>query len=208
MMQILVGRASNAIMPTAVIDGMHALRYQVFRERLQWDIPAADDRERDLFDDYDPVFVLARDVGTVVGCCRLLPTTGPYMLKDTFPQLLGGEAAPVDEAVWEISRFAVEKDARSGFGFTTIPTTIIRELVRFALGNEIMSYVFVTTTAFERLLRRMGVHLERFSSPMQIGIERSVALWMHIDAATIGAMGLGAGNDPIALAEPLALEAA
>ena len=99
----------------------------------------------------------------------------------------GRSEAPVAEDVWEISRFAVEKTARPGFCFSTIPETLIGELVRYALENEIKSYVFVTTTGFERLLKRMGVNIERFADPMQVGIERSVALWMHNDDKTVHA---------------------
>lgn len=197
-MQILIGNAKNGTLPHTAVDGMHKLRYRVFRERLQWDIPTAGYRERDAYDDCNPVFVLARAQRTVVGCCRLLPTTGPYMLQDTFPQLLGSQPAPTDDKVWEISRFAVAKDARPGLGFSTIPATIIRELVRYALGHGIRSYVFVTTTGFERLLRRMGVHIERFAPPMQVGIEKSVALWMHNDLQTIRACGVDADNDAFA----------
>jgi len=43
----------------------------------------------------------------VVGCWRLLPTTGPYMLKDIFSHLLWGKPAPEQPDVWEISRFAI-----------------------------------------------------------------------------------------------------
>ena len=32
--------------------------------------------------------------GTLRGCWRLLPTEGPYMLKDSFPELLHGAEAP------------------------------------------------------------------------------------------------------------------
>lgn len=197
-MQIIVGRADTGTLPAPMIDGMHELRYRVFRERLNWDIPVAGYRERDHYDECSPVFVLAREGRGVVGCCRLLPSTGPYMLKDTFPELLGGASAPVEDDVWEISRFAVAKDARPGFGFSSIPATMIRELVRYALAQGIRSYVFVTTTGFERLLRRMGVHIERFAEPMQIGIERSVALWMHNDAQTVRACRADAGNDAVA----------
>lgn len=188
-MQILVGRADSGELPRAAIEGMHRLRYHVFRERLQWDIPTLGEQERDDYDRRDPVFVLAREQRSVVGCCRLLPTTGPYMLKDTFPQLLGGAEAPVAGDVWEISRFAVTKAARHGLNFSEIPVSLIRALVRHAREQGISRYVFVTTVGFERLLRRMGVHLERFSEPMQIGIERSVALWMHNDEQTIRACG-------------------
>jgi N-acyl-L-homoserine lactone synthetase len=55
------------------------------------------------------------------------------------------------------------------------------------MAQGIKHYVFVTTVAFERMLRRMGVNCERFSGPRQIGIEKSVALWMHIDEQTINA---------------------
>ena len=187
-MDILVGRTRQGTFRPRDIRGMHRLRYRVFRERLRWDIPTLDEQERDEYDKCNPVFVMARDdEGDVVGCCRLLPTTGPYMLKDTFPVLLGEQSSPIADDVWEISRFAVDKDARSGFGFSSLPAGMIGELVRYALEIDIKHYVFVTTVAFERMLRRMGVNCERFSAPLQIGIEKSVALWMHIDEQTINA---------------------
>lgn len=205
-MDILVGRARQGAFRPQDIRGMHRLRYRVFRERLQWDIPALDGQERDEYDKCNPVFVMARDDGgEVVGCCRLLPTTGPYMLKDTFPALLGGHSSPVAADVWEISRFALDKGARSGFGFSSLPAGMIGETVRYALAQGIKHYVFVTTVAFERMLRRMGVNCERFSAPLQIGIERSVALWMHIDEQTISA---ACPNTSFDLFNPLYQEAA
>ena len=187
-MNILVGHTQQGPFRPWDIRGMHRLRFRVFRERLQWDIPAMDEQERDEYDNCNPVFVMVRnDADEVIGCCRLLPTTGPYMLKDTFPELLGQQSCPVARDVWEISRFAVDKDARSGFGFSTLPAGMIAEVVRYALKQGIKHYVFVTTVAFERMLRRMGVNCERFGAPRQIGIEKSVALWMHIDEQTINA---------------------
>jgi hypothetical protein len=43
-------------------------------------------------------------------CLRwpLLPSTGPTMLRDTFPILLDGAAAPANPNVWESSRFALD----------------------------------------------------------------------------------------------------
>jgi acyl homoserine lactone synthase len=195
-MQILVADPACSPLRPADMEGMHHLRYRVFRERLHWDIPTSCEKERDHYDECRPVYVLARGDREIVGCCRLLRTTGPYMLKDTFPALLGGREPPMADDIWEISRFAVTKDARHGFGFTEIPSAIIRELVRHALRQGINHYVFVTTVAFERLLRRMGIHLERFAEPMQVGIERSVALWMYIDRQTIHATQADCGNDP------------
>ena len=194
-MQVLV--ADPLAVPTQDLAGMHQLRYAVFRERLKWDVPTQASEERDSYDTANPVFVLVRgDDGRVIGCCRLLPTQGPYMLKDTFPELLGGQLAPVAPDIWEISRFAVHKDARAGFGFTRIPAAMIRAAARFALANGIREYVFVTTVAFERLLARMGVHLERLAPPQQVGIERSVAIRVFMDEQTVLATHADSDNDP------------
>lgn len=196
-MQVLVADPRAEAMPAQDLTGMHQLRYSVFRERLQWDVPTHAAEERDSYDSANPVFVLVRgDNGSVVGCCRLLPTEGPYMLKDTFPELLGGQHAPVAPDVWEISRFAVHKNARAGFGFTRIPAAMIRAAARFALANGIREYVFVTTVAFERLLSRMGVHLERIAPPQQVGIEKSVAIRVFMDAQTVLATHADSDNDP------------
>src|SRR3546814_13625445 len=46
----------------------------------------------------------------VVGTWRMLPTTGPYMLRDVFPQLLDGLPPPCGPRIWEGSRFAVDCD--------------------------------------------------------------------------------------------------
>ena len=177
-------------------DGIHHLRYQAFRERLHWDIPTIGERERDDYDDLHPVYAIIRDGSSVVACCRLLPTTNRYMLRNTFPELLGNQAAPMAPDVWEISRFAVTKEARGGLGFSALPAAMIREIVRYANANGIREYVFVTTVAFERLLRRMGVALERFSPPLQIGVEKSIALRMFINDQTIRAARADCDNDP------------
>lgn len=195
-MHALVANPAREEINPADADGIHILRYQAFRERLNWDIPTFEERERDHYDDLHPVFVIVRDAQKVLACCRLLPTTGPYMLRNTFPELLGGGRAPIALDVWEISRFAVTKEARAGLGFTALPAAIIRETARFALANGISEYVFVTTVGFERLLTRMGVHLERFGPPIQIGVEKSVAIRVFMDEQTVHATRADCDNDP------------
>lgn len=195
-MHALVANPSREDISPSDADGIHHLRYLAFRERLHWDIPTIGERERDDYDDLHPVYAIIRDGADVVACCRLLPTTNRYMLRNTFPELLGTQEAPMAHDVWEISRFAVTKEARSGLGFSALPAAMIREIVRYASVNGIREYVFVTTVGFERLLRRMGVHLERFCPPVQIGVEKSVALRMFIDEATIRAARADCDNDP------------
>ena len=78
---------------------MHRLRYRIFKERLGWDVEVSGDMEIDDFDACRPAYLLQTDdEDRIQGCVRLLPTTGPTMLRDTFPLLLDGEPAPASGA--------------------------------------------------------------------------------------------------------------
>jgi acyl homoserine lactone synthase len=82
---------------TGEIAEMHRLRHRVFKERLDWDVLASGDMEIDEFDALHPAYLLQRAYdGRVQGCVRLLPSTGPTMLRDAFPILLDGTSAPAN----------------------------------------------------------------------------------------------------------------
>jgi acyl homoserine lactone synthase len=98
------------------------------------------------------------------------------MLRDTFPQLLNGRMAPCDARVWELSRFAIDSEGEQGFGFTNLALDTMRSLFQFGMNHGIDLYVTVTTTAIERMMRRAGIVIERFGPPLQIGVEKTVAL--------------------------------
>ena len=155
---------------------MYRLRAKVFKERMGWDIPVLSGMEIDGYDALDPHYLLIKDHNSVRGCWRLLPTEGPYMLRDTFPQLLNGRMAPCDARVWELSRFAIDSEGEQGFGFTNLALDTMRSLFQFGMNHGIDLYVTVTTTAIERMMRRAGIVIERFGPPMQIGVEKTVAL--------------------------------
>lgn len=82
----------------ALLNGMHQLRAQIFKDKKQWDVVVSDRWEVDAFDDLNPYYLLIStpSAGEVIGCWRILETVGPYMLKDTFPDLLHGAPAPQD----------------------------------------------------------------------------------------------------------------
>ncbi|QYF96148.1 acyl-homoserine-lactone synthase [Massilia sp. PAMC28688] len=163
---------------------MHKLRAKVFKDRLGWEVPILSGMEIDGYDALEPLYMMIREPGggTLRGCWRLLPTEGPYMLKDSFSELLHGQQAPQDARIWELSRFAIETDGNACFGFSEITMESIGEIISHGYHAGIDQYVTVTTTAIERLLRRAGVVTRRFGPPMMIGIERAVALYVDIPA--------------------------
>lgn len=104
------------------------------------------------------------------------------MLKDSFAQLLHGQDAPEHARIWELSRFAIETEGNARFGFSEITMESIAEIISHGYHAGIDQYVTVTTTAIERLLRRAGVVTRRFGAPLQIGVERAVALYVDVAA--------------------------
>lgn len=160
---------------------IHTLRAKVFRGRLGWEVPVLSGMEIDGYDALEPRYMLMRDGETLRGCWRLLPTEGPYMLKDSFPQLLDGQEPPSDPHIWELSRFAIETEGAGGYGFSEMTMESIEAIIRHAHERGLSRYVTVTTTAIERMLRRAGVVTTRIGSPQAVGIETAVALYVEIE---------------------------
>ena len=160
---------------------MHTLRAKVFRGRLGWEVPVLSGMEIDGYDALEPRYMLMRDGETLRGCWRLLPTEAPYMLKDSFPQLLDGQEAPSDPHIWELSRFAIETEGAGSYGFSEMTMESIEAIIRHAHERGLSRYVTVTTTAIERMLRRAGVVTTRIGAPKTVGIETAVALYVEIE---------------------------
>jgi len=160
---------------------MHTLRAKVFRGRLGWEVPVLSGMEIDGYDALEPRYMLMRDGETLRGCWRLLPTEGPYMLKDSFPQLLDGQEPPSDPHIWELSRFAIETEGAGSYGFSEMTMESIEAIIRHAHDRGLSRYVTVTTTAIERMLRRAGVVTNRIGAPQAVGIETAVALYVEIE---------------------------
>ncbi len=181
------------------LDGMFRLRHEVFKERLDWEVGSQAGRERDMFDDLDPVYIVCEAQGEVLGSWRLLPTTRPYMLKDVFPELLYGMPAPEAEDVWEISRFAVSKKVASNESLGTINTVtnlLLEQLFAFAARRKISRIVAVADVRFERILKRAGLLTQRFGPPLQIGVTRAISGYADVSDLNVRRMHLGLSDAP------------
>ncbi|MEO3431586.1 acyl-homoserine-lactone synthase [Inquilinus sp. CAU 1745] len=156
-------------------DAMHLLRGRVFKDRLGWEVDCRDGRERDAFDDLDPTYLLAfGPTGAVAGSWRLLPTTGPYMMKDTeaFHPLLKDGEAPRRPRLWEASRFAVDMGSGSDGGLAAvgqITAELFHGLVEHCMAEGIEEILTVYDRRIARLLPRVGCHPLWTVGPMPIG---------------------------------------
>lgn len=158
---------------------MHRLRAAVFGERLEWDVSITEAGERDEYDDLDPTYILAvTDGQKVVGCARLLPTLGPTMLEQTFPQLLASGSLTASASVIESSRFCVDTTLAAGRGGGQLhlaTLTMFAGIIEWTIANGYNEIVTATDLRFERILNRAGWPMKRLGEPVVIGNTTAVA---------------------------------
>lgn len=157
-----------------IIDEMFRLRARVFWDRMRWEVVVKDGRERDHFDGLDPVYLVHVDeAGRVLASLRLLTTTGPHMLSDTFPQLMEDGEPIRSPTIWESSRFCVDtaQIERNPSGQSINQVTGELLCGAYALGLEVGLTHF--TSAFDammhRVLRRAGADHDRLGKPQRVG---------------------------------------
>jgi len=180
--------------------GMFRLRYDTFRTRLGWEVQTTDDGlEIDQFDKLERAhYIIAKSATEGIDACwRLLPTQGPNMLRDVFPELLQGAPAPSAADVWELSRFAVASDRLAGagdagnhqLGFGELSVALMTAAWHFAQANGIARYVTVTTAPIERMLKKQGLSVHRLGPPLRIGMVLTLACVIEVDSITAKALG-------------------
>ncbi|NGO52984.1 acyl-homoserine-lactone synthase [Allomesorhizobium camelthorni] len=191
---------------------MHRLRYRVFKERLDWDVRTNGGCEIDSFDALKPHYLILRGSdGRVDGCLRLLSSTGPTMLRDTFPVLLEGKTAPAEPGVWESSRFALDlpPSAPKVVGGIAVGTyQLFAGMIEFGLSRCLGRIVTVTDLRMESILRRAGWPLARIGEPHTIGTTRAVAGYLDASADRLEAIRRNGGLHGPVLWAPVACRAA
>lgn len=188
-MDIAIDRRAN--FAATQLQQMHHLRARIFKDKKEWDVSLIAGMEIDGYDALDPYYMMLADEAQgqgVFGCWRLLPTLGPNMLADTFPELLGGNPAPRSAGTWELSRFAIEQSTSKTCAFSDRSLTAIRAVVDFGRAQGLEHFVTVTTVGVEKLLIRLGMDIRRLGPAQTIGIERAVALTIALNEKTTAAL--------------------
>lgn len=174
-----------------LLDDMFRLRKRVFHDRLGWDVEIREGREIDAFDDLDPAHVISvDDRGRVVGCMRLLQTTGPHMLADVFSCILDGEPPLRSATLWEATRFCVDT-ARLGRGrgpntISHVTSEVMIGAFEYGMAAGITDAVAVIDPVMDRVLKRSGNAPHGYlGSPKPMGKVTALAALMDVSQERI-----------------------
>ncbi len=126
-------QGSSAPMFPIEMNAMFRARAAVFGERLGWNVSIKEGCEVDPYDAFDPLYLTCIDelTGRVCGSLRLLPTTGPNMLKDCFGPFFEEPVDIESPLIWECTRFCVHPETG---GLETSATGAMRVTWELMLG--------------------------------------------------------------------------
>jgi N-acyl-L-homoserine lactone synthetase len=163
------------------IDAMFRNRAETFSDRLGWEVVVENGHERDRFDDANPLYLVSVDPDSEEywGSLRLLPTTGPKMLRDVFPELLGGEPLVESATIWESSRICAKvadgQPERKRNGINVALGELLAGIGEVALIAGLTEIVSVFDARVFRVLKAAGCAPRVIGTPQRIGDVMSYA---------------------------------
>ena len=179
MLKLIEG--SRAAMFPREMDAMFRNRALTFSQRLGWEVTVKDGYERDEFDDANPLYLVSVDPRTneYWGSLRLLPTTGPNMLRDVFPFLLEKGEYVESATIWESSRICAVSVAgqpqRSHNGVNFVLSELIAGIGEVAIAAGLTQIVSVFDARIYRVLKAVGCNPQLIGKPRRIGSTMSYA---------------------------------
>jgi N-acyl-L-homoserine lactone synthetase len=184
MASIIAGRLDD--LPPAILERLGAFRYRVFVQRLQWEIPGLPRNATSEWDEFDATptvhLIALSSCGEVCGCARLMPTTGPNLLSDVFPQLCAPREPPSSPSIWELSRFAGTGMPNARLGSSS-GMSLFPYAMALAQSMGATCVVGVLTRSVARLYRRFGLDLRDMGIPTAAGDGEIVACSIDLSAA-------------------------
>jgi len=165
--QVSFGHQAN----DELLDQMFRMRACAFKVRRRWSVEIKGELEHDGFDDCAPKYLFAHVDGILLGSLRILPSTGPTMIADVFPEILGGQQIPVGPHVAEVSRLCIDPHLIMNILDGVTPNMITRTMLSalFAEMARVHTHTLIGVhdLMVERILRQSGWPPQRLGRPIR-----------------------------------------
>ena len=149
-----------------LVAAFYEFRRKMFMERLGWKLQEFERMEWEQYDGFRTVYAVAHIGDVIVGGGRLRRTDQTngiysYMIRDAVLDLLPGLPngllygdAPVNEAEWELTRFATEGDPRIAAGLLYV-------INKYLFEKKAEGCFCLGTPAFLRMARRCAWEVDQ-----------------------------------------------
>src|ERR1017187_3575045 len=158
-----------------LLDEMFRLRARVFHDRLHWEVDVIYGMERDVYDDFGPIYILDVEGSVVRGSLRLIPTTG-----STFSELVLPSEMVSAPTIWECSRLCVDDPAN----MAEVASNLLIAVGKLSVQRGIETIIASTYTHMMFLCRVIGFDVQVLGKTDRFG-KRVFLCAARMDAETI-----------------------
>ena len=170
-----------------MLDKIYRFRCQYFVEKMKWqDLCVVDGREIDRFDTPEAVHIVGLEGEHVQFYGRLLPTTGPHLLSDLFPEIMQGAEAPKGSDIWEYTRATlVPRRAVGTNAFNPEAGLITAATIETCLHLGIKALLIETHPFLMKRLSDSGFEVSPLAPPTEYRGHPLVPLYAGVTSATL-----------------------
>ena len=167
MVDVHVIHNANRFLYERELDEHYRIRHRIYIEELKWRglKPRADGRECDQFDTEESVYLLGLENEKVVGGLRLLPTTGPHLISDVFPQFASIRGVPRSPDIAEWTRIFVIPERREEHAGSKVSSTLVAAVIDYALDEGLSGLTALMNTIWLTRFHRYGWRVRPLGLP-------------------------------------------
>jgi acyl-homoserine lactone synthase len=178
----------------AQLEEMYRIRHSIYVEGRGWKaIARPDGREIDQFDTDDANYLLGLDDnGAVVSGVRLLPTTGPHLMRDVFPHIVTWGRIPSDPHIHEMTRIFVWGKPRKEDRYRAV-RELFCGIVEYSMARQINHISIVCDTFFIPQFLENGWKLHHLGLPTEYPEGVCAAVLLEAEPAMLGRMRTNCG---------------
>ncbi len=172
---------------SAQIEDMFRIRHEIYVERRGWAALAKPDRrDIDQFDTDDTVYLLGiDDEGKVTAGLRLNPTKGPHLIKDVFPHAVTKRPIPVDDRIYEFTRWFVVKERVSPSENRRLAGELLAAMFEYGLANNLSHFTLLCDSFFLRTMRELHWTVDTMGAPTPYDEGTCIAVIFPASAANL-----------------------
>jgi len=154
MMELYTGRDETRF--PDLFKQMYRQRFEIYVKRRKWSgLKPQGDLEKDQYDIGSSIYLLVLDDEDVIlAGLRLLPTVGPHILGDLFPQL-ASNGVPASPGVLELTRFYVAPFKASKSVREWLVGVLCAGMIEYCLASGVHTVTSVIDTFLLKLMLSM-----------------------------------------------------
>ncbi len=167
--------------PKDVLHNLYELRYQTFKERLDWSVSYSGRTEFDEYDNENTTYIVGELYGTIICSVRFICISYPNMITGTFREYFDLESIKNKSNYVESSRFFVDKQKVQTFKVKNVANLLFIKMFDYAFSSKYSSIFTIVSESMLRILKRAGWNYEVFQSAQYDIDEKIYLLKLSLD---------------------------